>query len=164
MAIRLAELSLCNDALADQMCIQFDFIRVGGRDQASEGLSDTTTPLWTPIIGRRDTVSQYVRVHYKRYSRHYTLTMRVESRFQPRPAPPALVHVSIRPFAVRTASAAGSFKQRASTLRTSNFSFTGRGTAPASAVVNQRSTGDTTQLDSVPERHDSNSGCCCVIC
>jgi len=113
---------------------------------------------------RPQTVSQIRLLHYGRQLLDNE-TLSAKSRFQPRPAPPTLVHVSIRPPAVRTASATESFKQKASMIRTANFSLSRRGLARPSGAVNQHSAGDTpTQLDSVRERQDSNSGCCCVIC
>jgi len=90
-------------------------------------------------------------------------------RFAPRPTPPTIIHLSVRPFTTRNPSTTGSLKAKASLLRTGNgFNFPGRGSANSPVVSSPQgqvgaSAAETSHpLDSVEE--NQRSGCCCVIC
>jgi len=98
-------------------------------------------------------------------------TLSGNPRFAPRPTPPTIVHLSVRPYTARSASGTGSLKAKSSLLRTGNSLFSGRGNANAPgsphatiavAPAGVPTTGTSRPLDSVEE--SEGSSCCCVIC
>ncbi|KAG8758479.1 hypothetical protein FRC14_008104 [Serendipita sp. 396] len=87
--------------------------------------------------------------------------------FELRPAPPTVIHLSVRPFPAKNPSSTGSFKHKASLLRSGNaFNFPNRANTASQSATTTNPAGEgaaSHTLDSVPEQE--SRGCCgCIIC